>query len=276
MRGWLKTGVLVVLAASSLAAHDTWLVPVPIESGFRVTPGQSVKVALNTSEDFPTSEAAAAPDRIARFEYNSLERGWNVVTKLEFRVEGKSLVADVTPGPGLTFVAAVTHPRLIVLEAPVFTEYITEEGLEEIVTARAARGESEKPGRERYSKVAKLALCAPGEGVSFGNSLDLPEIQPLEIVPEEDPCELRVGDTLHVQVLFQDEPLGNVRVGAGYAGVHGHHYPVWVTTDAEGRAAIPLDRSGAWFVRTLHMIPSAEFEDADWQSWFSTLTFEVR
>jgi len=269
MRGWLKTGVLVVLAASSLAAHDTWLVPIPIDSGFRVTPGQPVQVALNTSEDFPASEAAAAPDRVARFETVTASARAAVTG---YRVEEKSLVADVTPGSGLTLVAAVTHPRLIVLEAPIFTEYITEEGLEQIVAARAARGESGKAGRERYSKVTKLALCAEGEGADFRRPLGLQ----VEIVPETKPCGLRVGDTLRVQVLFEGRPLANARVGAGYAGVHGHHYPVWVKTDAEGRAAIPLDRAGAWFVRSLHMIPSTEFEDADWQSWFSTLTFEVR
>jgi len=228
-----------------------------------------VQVALNTSEDFPTSEGAPAPDRIARFE--AVTAGGRAAVG-GYRVEGKSLVAEVTPGPGVTLVAAVTHPRLIVLEAPVFTEYITEEGLEQTVAARAARGESEKAGRERYSKVTKLALCAEGQGADFRQLLGLQ----VEIVPETNPCELRVGDTLRVQVLFEGRPLANVRVGAGYAGVHGHHYPVWVKTDAEGRAAIPLDRSGAWFVRTLHMIPSSEFEDADWQSWFSTLTFEVR
>ena len=265
MRRLLSVGGVVLGLAAVLAAHDTWLVP----ADFRVTPGQPVQVALNTSEDFPTSEGAAAPERIARFEVVTAAGSAAVAG---YRVEGKSLVADVTPGPGLTLVAAVTHPRLIVLEAPVFTEYITEEGLEQIVAARAQRGESDKPGRERYSKVTKLALCAEGEGADFRRPLGLQ----VEIVPETNPCGLRVGDTLRVQVLFQGRPLANVQVGAGYAGVHGHHYPVWVKTDVEGRAAIPFDRAGAWFVRTLHMIPSTEFEDADWQSWFSTLTFEVR
>jgi len=262
---YLSTFATVILTAATLAAHDTWLVP----TQFRVTPGQPVQVALNTSEDFPTSEAAPAPERIARFE--TVTAGGSAAVA-SYRVEGQSLVAEVTPGPGLTLVAAVTHPRLIVLEAPVFTEYITEEGLEQIVAARAQRGESDKPGRERYSKVTKLALCAEGEGADFRRPLGLQ----VEIVPETNPCGLRVGDTLRVQVLFQGRPLANVQVGAGYAGVHGHHYPVWVKTDVEGRAAIPFDRAGAWFVRTLHMIPSTEFEDADWQSWFSTLTFEVR
>lgn len=263
-------------------AHDTWLVP----ERFRVEPYQTVKVALNTSEDFPTSDAAPTPDRVAHFavvtratsrQHPEIPLTITVESTTEpatnYRVEGKSLVAEVLPGEGLTMVLAVTHPRLIVLKPEIFNEYLAEEGLEDIVAARAARGQRNADGRERYSKVAKLALCAAETtGMAYQEPLELP----LEILPEDNPCALRSGSPLRVQVLFQGRPLADRWVGAGYAGVHGHKYPVWVKTDTEGRATIPLDRPGAWFVRVLHMVPSTEFEDADWQSWFSTFTFEVR
>ncbi len=266
MKARLPIVGLVLLAACSLAAHDTWLVP----KQFVVEPGKPVQVALNTSEAFPTSEAAAAPDRIASFE--AVTVGGRVAVA-GYRAEGKSLVAEVTPGPGLTLVAAATHPRLIVLKPEQFDEYTTAERLEAIVAARKASGDDKKDGRERYSKIAKLALCAMGrEGAPPWEPLGLR----VEIVPLLNPCYLEKGDRLDVEVLFDGKPLANVWVTGGYEGVHGHEYPVWVRTDAEGRAEIPLDRSGAWFVRVLHMVPSREFEDADWQSWFSTLTFEVR
>lgn len=282
MRNGLQTLAVVLLAAACLAAHDTWLVP----ERFRVEAYRTVKVALNTSEDFPASEAAPTPDRVARlavvtYIQSPKDPNFGLVSTLEYtsepgdkyRVEGKSLVTEVLPGPGLTLVAAVTHPRLIVLKPEIFHEYLTEEGLEEIAAARAVRGQDKADGRERYSKITKLALCAAEEGgADFRKPLDLR----VEIVPEDNPCSLRVGGALRVRLLFANQPLAGKWVGAGYAGVHGHKYPVWVKTDAEGRATIPLDRPGAWFVRTLHMIPSTEFEDADWQSWFSTFTFEVR
>jgi uncharacterized GH25 family protein len=262
----LPIAVLILLAAASLTAHDTWLVP----QQFRVEPGKPVQVALNTSEAFPTSEAAAQPDRIASFE--AVTSGGRVAVT-GYRAEGKSLVAEVTPGTGTTIVAAATRPRLIVLKPEQFHEYITAERLEAIVAARKQRGEDSKNGRERYSKIAKLALCASGRGGA-------PPHEPLglrvEIVPLVNPCFLEKGDTLEVEVFFDGQPLANVWVTGGYEGVHGHDYPVWVRTDAEGYAEISLDRSGAWFVRVLHMVPSTEFEDAEWQSWFSTLTFEVR
>ena len=64
MKRALLFPVVLLLVAAALLAHDTWLVP----AEFRVVPGKPVQVALNTSEDFPTSEAAPTPDRIARFE----------------------------------------------------------------------------------------------------------------------------------------------------------------------------------------------------------------
>ncbi|MFQ5695721.1 MAG: DUF4198 domain-containing protein [Terriglobia bacterium] len=252
--------------AVALAAHDTWLVP----ATFRVVPGQAVRVALNTSEDFPTSEAAAAPDRIARFEVMT-HTGREPVTG--YQVEGQSLVAEVTPAAGLTLVAAVTKPRLIVLEPEVFNTYISEEGLQQIVGARATRGESYREGRERYSKIAKLVLCA--EETSGGRSYREPMGLRVEIVPLTEPCGLRAGDVLTVQVLFEGRPLAGVWVGAGTEGSHGHRYPFWQKTDAEGRAIVPLSQRGPWFVRVLHMVAATEFEDAQWQSWFSTLTFDV-
>jgi uncharacterized GH25 family protein len=263
-------GILLgfLVGLQTLQAHDTWLVP----AAFQVTAGQPVRVALNTSEDFPTSEAAPTPDRIVGFRVATATGGVEVSG---YRVEDKSLVAEVTPGPGLSLVAATSHPRLIVLEPDVFNTYIGEEGLEAIVATRALRGESFAAGRERYSKVAKLALCAEG-GAADDRRYRQPLGLRLEIVPLTDPCGLRAGDTLVVQVLFEGRPLADVWVGAGTEGTHGHHYPSRQRTDADGRVMIRLDRGGAWFARALHMVPSTEFEDADWQSWFSTLTFGVR
>jgi uncharacterized GH25 family protein len=258
---------LFALGAVTLAAHDTWLVP----ATFKVAAGQPVKLALNTSEDFPTSESAAQPDRIEKFLVVTAGGRSEV---MGYRVEGSSLVAEVTPGPGLTFAAAMTKPRLIVLEEKDFNTYIREEGLENIVEARAVRGETFSPGRERYAKVAKLVLCTDDQDDDKRRYRTRLGAR-LEIVPLTNPCGLRAGDTLAVQVVFEGRPLAGAWVAAGTEGTHGHHYPYRQRTDAEGRALVRVDRAGPWFVRALHMVPSTEFDDADWQSWFSTLTFGV-
>jgi beta-aspartyl-peptidase (threonine type) len=97
----------------------------------------------------------------------------------------------------------------------------------------------------------------------------------LEIVPFTDLCAVRMGDAVTFQVLFEGKPLAGVRLAAGYAGVTGHGYPVWLRTDAAGKATVTLDRPGAWFVRTLHMIEARGQQESDWESAFSTFTFAV-
>ena len=273
MRKVLAMTVLVLVGAVLLAAHDTWLVP----ASFRVTPGQPVQVAFNTSMEFPTSDGAATPDRIARFV--AWNAAWNADGGFRdvagYRVEGNSLVAEITPGSGMTIVAAATKHRLIELEGKVFTEYITEEGLEHVVKARAESGTTDALGRERYSKVAVTVLCEAGD-ISRHRRLIPTMNLDVEIVPLTDPCNVAAGSAFPVRVLFEGKPLEGVVVATGTKGTEGHHYVSQTRTDKNGMATVTFPKSGTWFIRTLHMIPNRDFEDADWQSWFSTITLQVR
>ncbi len=281
-----RISVLLLIASGPALAHDTWLVP----HKFRFAPGETVRVALNTSEAFPSSETAAQPDRILSFEVLS---GSSRRPVTGYRVEGKSLVADVTPDePGVHILGAQTRPRLIVLEAKQFQEYLTEEFLGAPLRARKERGQENAPGRELYSKAAKLAICVGDRtGIRRGGG-EQPLGFRLEIIPLSNPCLLAAGDRLRVQVLFEGEPLAGATVHASYAGRTGHHYALSQRSDARGEAEFLLDRSGAWFVRVLHMVPApsrmemgtattqsepaAPGEEADWESVFATFTFEVR
>jgi uncharacterized GH25 family protein/ketosteroid isomerase-like protein len=266
-------GMLAALLAALglpavVQAHDTWLVP----SSFRPQPGARVKLSVATSEAFPTSDGAAAPDRIARFTVRTAAGDQQVTG---YAVDGMFLVGQAAvPASGHVVAVAETKARLIVLEAAQFNEYIGHEELKDVIAARAAAGQADTQGREMYRKIAKAALCvgAQQEDAVYARPFGLW----LEILPERSPCGLRVGDALTVRVLFQGQPIAGVHVAAGYEGVTGHSYPVWIPTDRHGRATVQLDRAGAWFVRSLHMIPLEDNPEAQWESAFSTLTFEVQ
>ncbi len=269
-RGLYRAVVLsaVIAAPSAAWGHDTWLVP----STFRPQPGATVSLSIATSEAFPTSDGAAAPDRIARFTVRTAAGEQGVA---DYTGEGKFLVGKAqAPAAGHVLATAETKPRLIVLEAKDFNEYIGHEELQHVIAARAAASQADSTGREMYRKIAKAALCVDA-GEPEDSLFARPEGLWLEIIPERSPCALRAGDALTVRVLFRGQPLAGAHVAAGYEGVTGHSYPVWTPTDAHGRATVKLDRPGAWFVRTLHMIPLKGDAEAQWQSAFSTLTFEV-
>lgn len=258
--------VLMLLFPALTQGHDTWLIP----SAFRTTPGAAVRLRLATSEAFPSSEVAARPDRIARF---TMRMASGTQTVAGYRVDGEFLVADVTVTVAThAVVVAETKPRALVLEPKIFNEYLEAEELRTILNGRAGEGQTNSAGRERYRKIAKTILCV-------GNPKDSSFAQPdglwLEIVVEQTPCGLRVGESFTVRVLFGGKPLTGARVAAGYEGVTGHRYPVVASTDGEGRATLRFDRPGVWFLRTLHMVPVSGDPEADWHSAFSTLTFEV-
>jgi uncharacterized GH25 family protein len=265
MKKVLRTLPLLLLPFT-LLAHDTWLIP----STFAPRPGDTVQLRLATSMAFPTSEGAATPDRVTRFTLRTAS-GSQVVGG--YRVEGKFLVADVISAQtGHAIAVLETKPRVLVMKPAEFTEYLREEGAKEVLAARAAIGNSEAPGRERYRKITKTILCV---GEAKDRAFAQPDNLWLEIIPEGSTCSLKAGDSLTVRVLFGGRPLAGAHLAAGYEGPTGHNYPVNLLTDAQGRATVKLDRAGAWYMRTHRIIPAQSDPEADWQSAFSTLTFEV-
>ena len=255
----------LLLLPSTAMAHDTWLVA----AKYRLKAKENVKIQLATSEAFPTSDGAVKPDRVAQFHMRS-RTGKQAVSG--YQVEGNFLAVEVKAGEGQTVVTAETKPRFLEMKAADFNDYIGHEELKQILAAREKAGKTESPGRELYRKIAKVVLCAEGADNPAGQGEGLW----LEIVPERNVCGVRQGEVLWVRVLHRGRPLPGAFVAAGYEGVTGHKYPVWVKTDARGRAQVKLDRAGAWFVRTLHMVAHTNPAEADWESAFSTVTFEVR
>ncbi len=256
----------LMLLPFALLAHDTWLIP----STFAPKPGSTVRLRLASSMAFPTSESAATPDRVVRFTLRTAA-GTQPVTG--YRVEDKFLMAEVTPPQtGHAIAVLETKPRLLVMKPAEFAEYLKEEGANKILAARVSSGQSDAPGRERYRKITKTILCVgePKDSI-FVQSENLW----LEIIPERSPCDLKTGDSFTIRVLFNGKPLAGAHLAAGYEGPTGHNYPVNLLTDAQGRATVKLDRTGAWYVRSHRIVPVANDPEADWQSAFSTLTFEV-
>ncbi len=263
----LLCAALMVALPALVFAHDTWLVPAILAT----QPGQPVTVRFATSEAFPTSDSPVGPDRIARF---TLRTATGTQQVSGYKLEGNYLVGTVTPEvAGHAVVVAETMPRVLVLKPEQFNEYLQHEDLKPIMAARNAAGKSGADGRERYRKIAKAILCVGDSSKDAGYSK--PDDSWLEIVPQHSTCAMKPGDVLTVRVLFRGRPLRNARVAAGYAGVTGHNYPVWISTNRHGVAHVKLDRPGLWFVRVLHMVAARNDAEADWHSAFSTLTFEV-
>ena len=95
----------------------------------------------------------------------------------------------------------------------------------------------------------------------------------LELVPRANPYALRAGGTLPVQVLFQGRPLSGALVVAINADEA--ERKISARSDSSGRVSLRLGREGAWLVKAVHMVPAPSGSNADWESLWASLTFEL-
>ncbi|MGH2568900.1 MAG: DUF4198 domain-containing protein [Bacteroidota bacterium] len=249
-------------------AHDCFLMAKP----FRTKSGSNVKISIHIDDLFPGKHVAWNPDRVTRFHH------WYGRTLLDSvvpePVEDSSGVFVSVEQPGLhLFVVDWSH-RFIELEAKLFTKYLQSEGLDQIVQLRKEHNEVNKPGRERYSRYIKTFVTT-GEGNvdAYRHIVG----QALELIPLDNPYAKKIGDTLRVRLLFQGKPIAGAKVSATYEGAttKPDTHAQSVRTNKEGVAAFRITHKGVWLVRTVHM-QAAETPEADWESWWASVTFEVR
>jgi uncharacterized GH25 family protein len=250
--------VLLVLSATGNAfAHDFFIMP----DKFRVSPGDVVKIGIHSSDAFP--ESSTLPQRARDAAYHST----NGPAPIQITAEEKRMVGQMTVPAGHVIVTAVNAASIENMRAASFHSYLEEEGLSGIVEARKQRGEAESAAREIYTMYGKTILLSGQPNNGHGRVVGLP----IEIVPERDPYTLKSGESLPVRVLFRDAPVSGVQMMAATAGESKNQ--TIGRTDAQGRISVPM-KSGQWRLHAVHMerVTSA---DAEWESFWATLTFEI-
>ena len=126
----------------------------------------------------------------------------------------------------------------------------------------------------RYDLRAK-AFLQVGDGKEMP---DQPAGDPLEIMPQKDPGELKEGENLPVKVLFGGKALPSVEVRATYEGFtdQPNTFAISTMTDKAGVARIRILKRGRWLVNVVHEIPYPKKEECDKYRYNCCFTFEVR
>jgi uncharacterized GH25 family protein len=255
---------LALLMRIPLAAHDFWLAATPWQPGSRVT------ISANLGESFPVGTDHVTPDGVEH--WRVLGPVGEVAGRHELRPHGNGLAADIVlSAPGAYLATMRTAARVTTMKGPSFNSYLLEEGLAWAVVARRNAGVSENTATERYTRYAKVAVR---NGFGTGAHLTRPVGFPAEFVPMTDPTLLRAGQLLTLQLLANGKPVPSAIVTAR-SGSGGH--PVLGLTDATGHVTLPIDRDGAWLVRTVHMMTGAQagVPDVDWDSSWATFAFHT-
>ncbi|MBX9603810.1 MAG: DUF4198 domain-containing protein [Bryobacteraceae bacterium] len=254
----MKTAILLVLPVSAFA-HDLYLMP----GSFQVKPGERIAIALHVGDSFPESEGPMDP---ARIRDARLSDGTPIG---DFAIVGKITLGYAKPmNQGSLSASLSSAPRFLQLAPAKFEEYLREEGLDQVIAWRRENGETLRPGRELYSKFAKTLLVSGSPSAEFARPAGLL----FEFVPEADPAGLKPGDRLPVRLLFRGSPAAGVQVQV--ANQSGKTVIAGRTGD-DGRIAIPLSRSGHWRLHAVAMERAGNKQQADWESFWASLTFAV-
>ena len=181
-----------------------------------------------------------------------------------------------TEGTGLGGVAA--HPDYIALPAEIFAHYLEHEGMTEALAEFKATNKLETI-RERYTKHAK-GIFQVGKPLTddYKRKLDYKA----EIFVEQNPGAVKVGDDMSIQVLFEGKPLKNQYVYVSHATKEApanasipELSAYSLRTDENGRATLKITKKDKWYIQMIHM-QKIDDEDADYESNWSTITFEVK
>ena len=252
--------------ALNILAHEYWIEP----GTFFPSPGEKTPLHLYVGDgiDKEREERVYQREMTTMFQLFGISKVWNLKTTA---IEGATPVQMFSAEKAGNYLVAMERKwAYIKLEPEKFEDYLREDGMDYIIGERAALGESEKIGRERYSRFLKSLLQAGAtRDATFKKRLG----QKLEIIPMENPYSKNVGDSLTLQVFFDGKPLADRTVFAE----NRESKTQKMVTGKNGEFTVKLEKSGLWLARLVIMQRcKAECGEADWESFWGAFSFGVK
>ena len=260
------SGIIVVAAAMSgatLVAHDMWIEP----GTFSPDTGQIVGVRLRVGQDLLGDPLPRDPRLINEFVVQDATGRQALVGRDGSDPAGFFRIAT----PGLLVVGYRSNPSAIEQTADKFNQYLKEEGLEAIAALRAQRNQTGAKARELFSRCAKsLLVSGPPSKAQGDRALGFT----LELVAERNPYALNAGQEMPVRLIYENRPLR----GALVVAMNRLHpwEKLTARTDEAGRASFKLHQNGMWLIKAVHMVEAPAGADADWVSYWASMTFELK
>jgi uncharacterized GH25 family protein len=260
-------GLLVVavtaLSRPPLFAHDMWIEPTTFSPG----PGQVVGVRLRVGQNLLGDPLPRDLTLINQFVFEDKSGRKPVVGRDGGDPAGFVRVAI----PGLVVIGYLSNPSAIELAPDKFNQYLKEEGLDAIAALRARRKETGVAAHELFLRCAKSLVLSGAPSEAQG---DRPLGFTLELVAERNPYAMRTGEDFPVRLTYENRPLAGVLVAA--MNRLNPSEKLAARTDNAGRVRFRLWPGEMWLVKAVHMVPMPAGAQAQWASFWASLTFELR
>ena len=253
----------ILLGTGRLFAPDLWIEP----TSFSPEPGQVVGVRLRVGQDLLGDPVPHSAALIKDFVFED-RTGRRPVPGRDGLDPAGYVRAE---HPGLVVIGYHSQPSRVALAAEKFDRYLQEEGLERIAAQRAREQNSGASVPEVFSRCAKSLLWS---GKPEAAEEDRPLGCTFELVAERNPYTLGVDEELPLRLTYENQPLPGALVVAMNRSNPAEKLSA--RSDELGRVRFRLQAKGLWLIKAVHMVPAAPASQADWASFWASLTFDRR
>jgi len=253
------------MAVSPVSAHEFWIEP----HDFSVDAKTQIRADLRVGQDFKGDAFPFIPSRFAAFKsYDRLgESDVDGVTgdlpalAMTPRTEGLSIFTYVSAGERIRF-----------REWDKFAAYLDLEGLTSIPARHDARGLPRDDIRELYTRCAKTLVSVGDDATDQDRATGMR----LELVAGANPMAVTPGAEMSFTLLWEGKPLPDTQVALFKKGENTEAGTRTLTrTDEKGQASVTIPAAGTYMAASVHMIEAPADRNADWQSFWASLTFGV-
>lgn len=263
----MKRGIsilLVVFFLGMASAHEFWLLP----RKFKYAVGEKIILDFMVGEGFEGEYWDLSRHKVEKMALYNRVGQTNLLPKIKTSA-GHNL-EHAFNNVGTQLIALESNQAFIELESEKFEEYAKEDGLDYVLEERLRLGEQNRKSRELYSRYAKLLVQV---GDRTDDTYKKIAGLKLEIIPSQNPYDLKSGDYLECKVLFRGNPEPHALVKV-WSHVGNRIFLQNIYTESDGAIRFPISSTGPWMVSSVKMIRSKS-PTAEWESMWASLVFEI-
>jgi len=255
---------LLISVAMDVFGHEFWIQP----DKFIYKRGDTVNLRFRVGEKFIGNNWTADKDKV-----NSLRLYFDDVTDKNLddnlgNNKGDSVQLAMLD-EGTVMVTLNTKNTFIDLSPADFNQYLKEDGLTEALEYRKKTGDTIKHGLEYFQRSVKTIFQVGNKTTdAYKRKTELP----LDIIPAEHPYSVSKDGHFKVKVYFMGQKLKKAKVKVWHK-LENKVSQLEYTTDDEGEIKFFLSAEGQWMVSCVKMVRLTNDLQAEWQSYWGSLTW---
>lgn len=246
------------------AAREVWMHP----AKFVYNKGEKLEVTFKVGENFIGEAWDLKRDKVEKLELYQIGKHINLLDSLNEGVKNN-----------LGYILKEEGTHLLVMQqtnvfnersADEFNTYLREGGLEDIADQWKNATALTTSVKEYSSWYTKLLFQV---GSKLDDTYKKATDFPVDLIPEENPNGLRIGEAVRFKVLFNGKPIFGVRAKV-WNRFNNRTTIQNIYTEQDGTFEARISNPGPWMITVGRMIPLKQ-ASADWQTYWSSFVFGI-